>query len=105
MCSLSVAFTQKIKFTGKGYRIKKSARGKGVRLVFGHSHRLDLIIASCRILRLAKQKFLFFSNRAQDVCLDKWAVPRVRSLSPYTKRGLRLFQERVIKRPGKKAAY
>jgi hypothetical protein len=97
--------TRKLKFTGKGYRIKKSRLGKSARLVFGHSHRLNLVFSSCRLTRLAKTKFLVFSNRAKDLHLDCLSIMSVRFPSPYTKRGLRLARMPIFKRPGKKSTY
>lgn len=103
--SLSLVFTQKIKFAGKGYRIRKSLRGKSARMGFGHSHRVNTVFASCRLLRLAKQKYLLFSNRMVDLSKDAILVRGVREPSPYTKRGLRLSRATAFKRPGKKSTY
>lgn len=103
--SLCLVFTRKIRFTGKGYRIKKSPSGKSTKMTFGHSHRVHTLCASCRVLRLAKQKFIFFSNRPGDLLRDALLVRRVRKPSPYTKRGLRLSRDSMLKRPGKKSSY
>ena len=103
--SLEFVFTKKLRFTGKGYKIKKSLAGRGARLTFGHSHRLDSVFASCKVIRLAKQKFLLFSNRQSDLFRDSQKAGRARLLSPYTKRGLRLSRAPVLKRPGKKSSY
>lgn len=103
--SLSLVFLRKLKFSGKGYKIRKSLRGKGARMGFGHSHRLDLLLASCKILRLSKHKFTLLSNRLSDLGKDSKSLALVRKPSPYTKRGLRLASSLSIKRPGKKSTY
>ena len=103
--SLLFVYFKKLRFAGKGYKIKKSFFKKSSRMVFGHSHRLNILVASLWLARLAKTKFLLISNLRADLHRDSILVGLVRKLSPYTKRGRRLTRAPTIKRPGKKASY
>jgi ribosomal protein L6P/L9E len=98
-------YPKKVRFTGKGYKIRKSARSRGHRFNFGRSHRTFVFIGGVLTRKLSKQFLLIMSNDQKSVNTVTHALTRIRTASPFTKRGLRRTRQLMIKRPGKKTTY
>lgn len=93
----------KIKFTGKGFKIKKTKK-KNINFFFYHSHINILILKNIIIKKLNKNKLVIL---AKNLNLKLKAENKILSIKPiniYTKRGLRLSKVLIKKRTGKKAA-
>ena len=96
-------FFQKIKFTGKGYKIKK--KKKSIKFFFGRSHLTIIFFNKTLIKRLTKYK-LFFCNKNQNILIKiKKFLNKIRALNIFTKRGLRFMRQNIKKKTGKKSTY
>ena len=94
-------FFKKFKFKGKGFKIRKM-KTKKIKFFFGHSHFLYFFNFSIILNKLNKSKHLFISpnNKKLKKNINFWL--RVKPLSWYTKRGLRLSKQVTQIRTGKK---
>jgi len=96
-------FFQKIKFKGKGYKIRK--KREAIRFFFGRSHLTSVWFKGMSIKRLHKYKLFIASSSSHRMYLVQKFVNTIRQLNIYTKRGLRLSRQKVIKKIGKKSSY
>ena len=96
-------FFQKIKFKGKGYKIRK--RKNAVRFFFGRSHLTSVWFKGMKVKRLHKYKLFVASSSSHRMYLMEKFVRAIRQLNIYTRRGLRLSRQKVVKKAGKKSAY
>lgn len=95
----------KIKFTGKGYKIKKIKKKESLKLYFGRSHFNYLFGGGLNLKKVSKYRLLLISNNQKKnntvtkiLCSTRW-------LNKFTKRGLRPLKFFILKRPGKKTNY
>jgi len=93
----------RVRFSGKGYKIKRSKRSRNYRFYFGRSHKAFVFIGGLASRRLAKQKLLLLSNNRRRVNNTVSAITGIRNLNRFTKRGLRCTKQFILKRPGKRA--
>lgn len=100
-------FFNKIKFKGKGFRVRFKKKNKILKFTFGHSHINYIFInfKKVKIKKLGKYKYIiksknkFILNKlSKDIC-------KIRSINLFTKRGIRLGRQVVFKRKGKKSTY
>lgn len=96
-------FFQKIKFTGKGYKIKK--KKKSIKFFFGRSHLTTIFFKKINIKRLTKYKLFFFTKKYETVKFISSLIKKVRKINIYTKRGLRFSRQKIYKKTGKKSSY
>lgn len=101
----SLFYYRKLKFTGKGYKIKKSKTKKSFKFYFGRSHRQYLFSGGLRFKKLSKYRLFLLSNNKKRLNRVMTLTLRTRPLNRYTKRGLRCTRQFVLKRPGKKSTY
>lgn len=101
----SVFYYKKMKFTGKGYKIRKSRIKKSLKLYFGRSHKTYIFSGGLNFKRLSKYRLLLLTNNRKRLNRVTSLVLRVRSINRYTKRGLRCTRHFILKRPGKKSTY
>ncbi len=99
----SVYFFQKIKFTGKGYKIKK--KKKSIKFFFGRSHLTTIFFKKINIRRLTKYKLFFFTKKYETVKFINSLINKIRKINIYTKRGLRFSRQKIYKKTGKKSSY
>ncbi len=99
----SVYFFQKIKFTGKGYKIKK--KKKSIKFFFGRSHLTTIFFKKINIRRLTKYKLFFFTKKYETVKFINSLIKKIRKINIYTKRGLRFSRQKIYKKTGKKSSY
>lgn len=98
-------FFNKIKFKGKGYKIKINKALNTLNFYFGHSHLSALFLTKLALKRVKKFKFIALSTKIEKINDFKKKIQLVKPLSLYTKRGLRLSRQLTKKRPGKKKTY
>lgn len=96
-------FFQKIKFKGKGYRIRKTQ--KLIKFFFWFSHINLVRVIGCRLHKIGKYKFVLLSSNYAVLTKAAINISRIRNINLFTKRGLRLARQVVFKRKGKKSAY
>ena len=91
----------KIRFLGKGYKIKKISKNSFV-FVFNRAHLTLLFFKNNFFKKIKKRKILIkylgynISNKLQIV------LKEVRKVSTYTRRGLRISRQVIYKRRGKR---
>ena len=96
-------FFQKIKFKGKGYRIRK--KGKMIKFFFYFSHLNVIKIFGCKLKKIGKYKFILLATDYEFLKKTALKVANIRNTNLFTKRGLRLAKQTIHKRQGKKNAY
>jgi ribosomal protein L6P/L9E len=101
---ISYFFFKKIKFTGKGYRIKKSFK-KSFKFFFGYSHNVYIVYGGLVIKKISKYKILLLSNNKKKINKINKIIINIKKINIYTKRGLRGMQQLIFKRSGKKSTY
>ena len=89
----------KIKFTGKGYKIKKNTK-QSIVLLFNKSHTTTLWWSGIFLKKLKKYKiYLKYSN--QDFAILN-TILNIRPVNIFTKKGLRNSRQVLLKKKGKK---
>lgn len=101
----TVFYYKKMRFTGKGYKIRKSRLKRSFKLYFGRSHRTYVFSGGLNFKRLSKYRLLLLTNNKKRLNRITSLVLLVRPVSKYTKRGLRCTRHFILKRPGKKSTY
>lgn len=95
----------KIKFKGKGYKIKLLRKKKMIQFFFGVSHIKVTFLKNLILKKLSKYKFLIKSNNIHALKKISNKIINVRKINPYTLRGLRLSKMVIVKRKGKKGVW
>lgn len=103
--NLGLFYYKKIKFTGKGYKIKKIKKKKSFKLYFGKAHYTYIFSGGLNLKRLTKYKLLMVNNNRKRLNKIANNLCNVRLINKFTKRGLRLSKHFILKRPGKKTNY
>lgn len=98
-------FHQKIKFTGKGYRITFRKKKKVIFFYFGHSHDTIVVFRSLIIIQPHKYKFVFYKNSLEKIRNLTSKILKIKPMNIYTRRGLRLSKQTILKRKGEKSAF
>lgn len=96
-------FFQKIKFTGKGYKIKK--KKKSIKFFFGRSHLTNIYFKNLKLKRLTKYKIFIYTKKYEIIKHVGRLLFKIRNLNIFTKRGLRFARQKVYKKTGKKSSY
>jgi ribosomal protein L6P/L9E len=104
LTGISYFFIKKIRFTGKGYRIKKSKRGS-FKFYFGHSHNTYFFSGGLSARRNKKHRLTMFSNNLKKMNTVAKRLSNIKQINIYTKRGLRCKRQLIFKRLGKKSTY
>ena len=94
LCSFS-----KVKFTGKGYKIKKNSK-KSVILLFNRAH-ITIFWWNNFILKKLK-KYKMYIRHTNRNCQAIKALLGVRNINIFTKKGLRSSRQILYKKKGKK---
>lgn len=98
-------FFEKIKFTGKGYRIAFQKKKKIMKFYFGHSHDTLIVFKWVVVKKPHKYKFIILKNNITTLRKLNETILRIKPINIYTKRGLRNFRQIIYKRKGKKSSY
>lgn len=89
----------KIKFTGKGYKIKKNTN-KSMVLLFNRAHTTTIWWKNILIKKLKKYKlYIKYSNKFDSLIRT---IINVRAINIFTKKGLRKSRQIILKKKGKK---
>ena len=94
---------KKIRYHGKGYKIRKSNRTCRLNFRFGKSHWTRLIFDKTllNIRRTKKNTYTFISVKSKNLLNLKKLILKIKGVSHYTKRGVRLTRQYFKKRFGK----
>jgi len=97
-------FFQKIKFKGKGFRLKIRKQKKIIKFLFGHSHMVAIFLKNTKLLKCGKYKFTIKNTNPKF--LDKITnnTTKIKQNNVYTNRGLRKGRQIICKRKGKKGS-
>lgn len=98
-------FFKKIKFKGKGFRLKIKKKHKAIKFMFGHSHLNMAFIKNTKLKKLSKYKFILKS--VNSLLLNKLSnlLCKIKPVNLYTNRGIRISRQIIRKRKGKKSSY
>jgi hypothetical protein len=89
----------KIKFTGKGYKIKKNTKSSLV-LLFNRAHTTVIWWRGLFLKKLKKYKmYLRYTNKNKNIINT---IINVRPINIFTKKGLRGTRQILLKKKGKK---
>jgi len=106
--SITSYFFYKIKFSGKGFKIKKLIKNNSIKklfvLYFNKSHLNILYFFSIKLLKLKKTKLVLCSVDNQRSKIIAKNIINIRKINPFTKKGLRLARQLVYKKIGKKSS-
>lgn len=95
----------KIKFAGKGFKIKRRRKTKSIKFFFYYSHINVIVLKKAKLKQRKKNKFIIKSWRANNVKLAAQMITSIRNLNIYTKRGIRVSKQVVFRKTGKKSNY
>jgi hypothetical protein len=98
-------FFEKIKFTGKGYRITFRRKKKYIIFYFGHSHDTIILFRSVKVKKPHKYKFVVLKNSFNKIKMLGSLITKIKPINVYTKRGIRRSRQWVYKRKSNKATF
>jgi ribosomal protein L6P/L9E len=100
-------FFNKIKFKGKGFRVRFKKNSKILKFTFGHSHINYIFVnqKTTKIKRLGKYKYIFKNKNDIEMNSFLKKLCNIKPINMYTKRGIRLSRQIIYKRKGKKSTY
>ena len=101
------AFFNKIKFKGKGFRVRFKKNNKILKFTFGHSHMNCVFVntKTYKVKRLGKYKYTFRCKNLTNINIFLKKICKIKPINMYTKRGIRLGKQIIYKRKGKKSTY
>lgn len=103
--SLDIYFFFKIKFKGKGYRIRFYKKNKIVKFYFGKSHITFFFFKKLILKKISKYKFIIKGPNYFNIKNTAVKISKIKPINVYTLRGLRLSRQKIFKRKGKKGSY
>lgn len=94
---------KKIRYHGKGYKIRKSNKTCRLNFRFGKSHWTRVIFDNSlfNVRRTKKNTYAFLSIKSYNLIDLKKLIKKIKGVSHYTKRGVRLTRQFFKKRFGK----
>lgn len=98
-------FFKKIKFKGKGFRLKIKKQKKICKFLFGHSHTMLFYFKNMKILKCSKYKFTIKGVNDKNLNKAIRDIVLVKPNNVYTNRGIREGRQIIIRRKGKKGSY
>lgn len=105
LTSWDVYFFNKIKFKGKGFRIRFFKKTKFMKFFFGRSHKTFVILKNIKMRKINKYKFILKSIKKDKIKKDSYMITKIKPINFYTLRGLRNSRQIIYKRKGKKGTY
>ena len=96
-------YWRRVVFKGKGFRMRKFKNSRKLTFNFGHSHWTKLRLRTFFIMFKRKRRqsqyfFCYYYVLFQQICQ---LIMNLRRINKYTKRGLRLKKQGIIRRFGK----
>ena len=98
-------FFIKIKFKGKGFKIRYNKKLKLIKFYFGRSHMTFYKIKKLKLKKITKYKFLLKSKDWNNLKRHAKNITRIKPVNVYTLRGIRVSRQFISKRKGKKSSY
>jgi ribosomal protein L6P/L9E len=98
-------FFEKIKFKGKGFRLKLKKSKKIIKFFFGHSHINIIFLKNLVLKKTNKYKFTIKSTNPILLKIVARKICGVKPVNVYTNRGIRTGRQIIFKRKGKKGSY
>ena len=98
-------FFNKIKFKGKGFRIKFYKKIKLIKFYFGKSHKTFYLLKKIKRKKINKYKFIITSLKKKNTIDISKKITNIKNINFYTLRGLRSSKQIIYKRKGKKGTY
>jgi hypothetical protein len=95
----STCESTKIKFTGKGYKIKKNSKNSLV-LLFNRSHTTTIWWKNIFLKKLKKYKMYIKYTKMNTKIIE--TITNIRPINIFTKKGLRKSRQVLLKKKGKK---
>ena len=90
----------KLKFTGKGYKIKKNKKCN-MMLLFNRSHITNIFWKNIFIKKIKKYK-MYVCGTKNNICKIISTILNTRSINIFTKKGLRVSRQILLKKKNKK---
>ena len=103
--SWDLFFFLKIKFKGKGFRIRFLKKTKLVKFFFGRSHKTFIVFKYVVLKKINKYKFILKGLKKDKLIQNSLKVVNIKPINYYTLRGLRKSKQIIFKRKGKKGTY
>lgn len=103
--SLNRLWHLKIKFAGKGFKIKRRRKTKSIKFYFYYSHINVVILKRSKLKQRKKNRFIIKSWDRQNLIRAGNIITSIKPLNIYTKRGIRVGRQIVFKKTGKKSNY
>lgn len=95
-------FFKKIKFSGKGYKIKKSIKKKNIKFYFNRSHPVIYFFKKKIFKKIRKSKFLIKMVNIVKLSYSIEKILKIRHINLYTQKGLKLSRKINLKKASKK---
>lgn len=103
--SINFLWHVKIKFNGKGFKVKRFKPKQSMKFYFYRSHLTVFVFKNVKLIKRHKYKFLVFKSNKKLLKKMTKLLISIRPINIYTKRGLRASREVIFKRTGKKSSY
>lgn len=98
-------FFLKIKFKGKGFKIKFNKKLKLIKFYFGKSHITFFKLKKIKLKKITKYKFMLKNLNFSKLKKKASEMTYIKPVNVYTLRGIRLSRQFISKRKGKKSSY
>jgi ribosomal protein L6P/L9E len=98
-------FSKKIKFKGKGFRLKIKKKHKAIKFLFGHSHLNILFLKNVKLKKCGKYKLTLKSSLFNKINTLARHICIIKPINVYTNRGIRISRQIIFRRKGKKGSY
>jgi ribosomal protein L6P/L9E len=103
--TFEIYFFIKIKFKGKGFKIKFNKKLKLIKFFFGRSHMTFYKLKKIKLKKVNKYKFVLKSFSLSRLKKDASNITYIKPVNVYTLRGIRVSRQHISKRKGKKSSY
>ena len=103
--TFEIYFFIKIKFKGKGFKIKFTKKIKLIKFFFGRSHMTFVKLKKIKLKKITKYKFLLKSMNLAKLKKNASNITYIKPVNLYTLRGIRVSRQFIHKRKGKKSSY
>lgn len=103
--TFEVYFFIKIKFKGKGFKIKFNKKLKIIKFYFGRSHMTFFKLKKIKLKKITKYKFILKNLNFTKLKTNASKITKIKPINVYTLRGIRLAKQIIRKRKGKKSSY
>lgn len=103
--TFEIYFFIKIKFKGKGFKIKFNKKLKLIKFYFGRSHITFVKLKKIKLKKVTKYKFLLKSLNLAKLKKNSSKITYIKPVNLYTLRGIRISRQLIRKRKGKKSSY